>query len=104
MSSIDQRLGFGKPVEIKRRPPVALLPVHVAETRTDARRREPVTVLLRNGHMIKSAATSTRARSPRRRAAGAGLILGLPPSVHIYFAAALVDMRKCSRPDWMMAS
>jgi hypothetical protein len=46
------KLGFGKALETKARP-VALLPVHVAEGRTDARRGEPVTVLLRSGHMIK---------------------------------------------------
>ena len=32
---------------------VALLPVRVEETETEARRGEPVTVLLRSGHMIK---------------------------------------------------
>jgi hypothetical protein len=32
---------------------VAVLPVRVAESRSDARRGEPVTVLLRSGHMIK---------------------------------------------------
>jgi hypothetical protein len=32
---------------------VALLPVRVAESETGARRGEPVTVLLRSGHMIK---------------------------------------------------
>jgi hypothetical protein len=39
-----KKLGFGT---------VALLPVRVAEGRMDARRGEPVTVLLRSGHMIK---------------------------------------------------
>ena len=33
--------------------PVALLPVSVTEARADARRGEPVTVLLRSGHMLK---------------------------------------------------
>jgi hypothetical protein len=32
---------------------LALLPVRVAEARIEARRGEPVTVLLRSGHMIK---------------------------------------------------
>jgi hypothetical protein len=32
---------------------VALLPVRVTETRAESRRGEPVTVLLRSGHMIK---------------------------------------------------
>jgi len=30
-----------------------LLPVRVAEARVDGRRGEPVTVLLRSGHMLK---------------------------------------------------
>jgi hypothetical protein len=42
------KLGFGKAPETKARH-VALLPVHVGEGRTDARRGEPVTVLLRSG-------------------------------------------------------
>jgi hypothetical protein len=33
--------------------PVTLVPVRVAETEAGARRGEPVTVLLRSGHMIK---------------------------------------------------
>ncbi|HEX3343517.1 MAG TPA: hypothetical protein VHS09_03045 [Polyangiaceae bacterium] len=32
---------------------MALLPVRVAEARIDGRRGEPVTVLLRSGHMLK---------------------------------------------------
>ncbi len=32
---------------------LALLPVRVAESRMEARRGEPVTVLLRSGHMLK---------------------------------------------------
>ena len=36
-----------------KRQAVALLPVRVAEPETGARRGEPVTVLLRSGHMIK---------------------------------------------------
>jgi hypothetical protein len=32
---------------------LALLPVQVVESRADARRGEPVTVLLRSGHMLK---------------------------------------------------
>ena len=31
----------------------ALVPVHVTEARKEARRGEPVTVLLRSGHMLK---------------------------------------------------
>ena len=31
----------------------ALVPVRIVETRADARRGEPVTVLLRSGHMLK---------------------------------------------------
>jgi hypothetical protein len=31
----------------------ALVPIHVTEARADGRRGEPVTVLLRSGHMIK---------------------------------------------------
>ena len=46
------KLGFGKAAEIKSHA-VAMLPVRVAEARTDGRRGEPVTVLLRSGHMIK---------------------------------------------------
>ena len=47
-----KKLGFGTAADIKSRT-VALLPVRVAEARTDVRRGEPVTVLLRSGHMIK---------------------------------------------------
>jgi hypothetical protein len=36
----------------KERPP-ALVPVRVAESRGEGRRGEPVTVLLRSGHMLK---------------------------------------------------
>ena len=32
---------------------LAVLPVRITETRTEARRGEPVTVLLRSGHMLK---------------------------------------------------
>jgi hypothetical protein len=46
------KLGFGKSGDTRSRA-VAVLPVHVAEARTDTRRGEPVTVLLRSGHMIK---------------------------------------------------
>jgi hypothetical protein len=31
----------------------ALVPVHVTETRAEGRRGEPVTVLLRSGHILK---------------------------------------------------
>ena len=40
-----QKLGFDRAL--------ALLPVRVAEARVDGRRGEPVTVLLRSGHMLK---------------------------------------------------
>ena len=43
------KLGFSKVAN----PPPALVPVRVTETRAEARRGEPVTVLLRSGHMIK---------------------------------------------------
>ena len=46
-----QKLGFGAAPDKSRA--VALLPVCVAESETGARRGEPVTVLLRSGHMIK---------------------------------------------------
>jgi hypothetical protein len=46
-----QKLGFGTAADKRRA--VALLPVRVAESRREARRGEPVTVLLRSGHMIK---------------------------------------------------
>jgi hypothetical protein len=40
-----KKLGVGRAL--------ALLPVRVAEARVDGRRGEPVTVLLRSGHMLK---------------------------------------------------
>ena len=40
-----KKLGFDRAL--------ALLPVRVAEARIDGRRGEPVTVLLRSGHMLK---------------------------------------------------
>jgi hypothetical protein len=46
-----KKLGFGTAADKGRA--VALLPVRVAERETGARRGEPVTVLLRSGHMIK---------------------------------------------------
>ncbi len=46
-----KKLGFGAASEKSRT--VALVPVRVTEARMDARRGEPVTVLLRSGHMIK---------------------------------------------------
>jgi hypothetical protein len=46
-----QKLRFGATADKSRA--VALLPVRVAEPETGARRGEPVTVLLRSGHMIK---------------------------------------------------
>jgi len=46
-----QKLGFGAAADESRA--LALLPVRVAETRIDGRRGEPVTVLLRSGHMLK---------------------------------------------------
>ncbi len=46
-----RKLRFGA-AETKSRT-VALLPVRVEETRPEPRRGEPVTVLLRSGHMIK---------------------------------------------------
>jgi hypothetical protein len=45
-----KKLGFG--ASEKGRLP-ALLPVRITESRVDARRGEPVTVLLRSGHMLK---------------------------------------------------
>jgi hypothetical protein len=52
-------------------------------------------VLLRSGHMLKVGSRLRRERvCPRRSVAGAGSMLGLPPSVRIYFATELVDMRK----------
>ena len=55
---VPQRVHFWKKklrydvVEEKSRA-VALLPVRVTEARADARRGEPITVLLRSGHMLK---------------------------------------------------
>lgn len=55
---VPQRVHFWKKklrydaVEEKSRA-LALLPVRVTEARTDARRGEPITVLLRSGHMLK---------------------------------------------------
>ena len=46
-----QKLGFGAAGDKSQA--LALLPVRVAETRIDGRRGEPVTVLLRSGHMLK---------------------------------------------------
>ena len=46
-----KKLRFG--VVADRGRSVTLVPVHVAEPETGARRGEPVTVLLRSGHMIK---------------------------------------------------
>jgi hypothetical protein len=43
------KLGFNKAAN----PTPALVPVRITEPRTEARRGEPVTVLLRSGHMIK---------------------------------------------------
>lgn len=45
------KLRFGSATDKSRA--VALLPVRVTEPDTGARRGEPVTVLLRSGHMIK---------------------------------------------------
>ena len=47
-----KKLRFGAPVPAKR-PMVSLIPVQLAEAAADPRRGEPVTVLLRSGHMIK---------------------------------------------------
>ena len=46
-----RKLGFGSVAETTRG--LALLPVQIAERRVDGRRGEPVTVLLRSGHMLK---------------------------------------------------
>jgi hypothetical protein len=46
-----QKLGFGAAADERRG--LSLLPVRVAEARIDGRRGEPVTVLLRSGHMLK---------------------------------------------------
>ena len=46
-----KKLRFGAVADKSR--PVALLPVRVTETEAESRRGEPVTVLLRSGHMIK---------------------------------------------------
>jgi hypothetical protein len=43
------KLGFSKAAN----PVPALVPVRVTESRAEARRGEPVTVLLRSGHLIK---------------------------------------------------
>ena len=51
---VPQRLyWWKKKLGIKASRVPALVPVHVTETRTEARRGEPVTVLLRSGHMLK---------------------------------------------------
>jgi hypothetical protein len=47
-----QKLRFGAAAPVKSTPN-PLIPVRVAEHRADGRRGEPVTVLLRSGHMIK---------------------------------------------------
>lgn len=47
-----KKLRYDAVVEEKGRA-VALLPVRVTEVRADARRGEPITVLLRSGHMLK---------------------------------------------------
>jgi hypothetical protein len=47
-----KKLRFGVVVETKTRT-VALLPVRIGEAPSESRRGEPVTVLLRSGHMIK---------------------------------------------------
>lgn len=44
------KLGFSKAAS----PAPALIPVRVTEAQAEARRGEPVTVLLRSGHMIKA--------------------------------------------------
>jgi hypothetical protein len=46
-----KKLRFGTAADKSRA--FALLPVRVAESETGARRGEPVTVLLRSGHMVK---------------------------------------------------
>lgn len=46
-----RKLGIGVAADKSRA--LALLPVNVTEARTEARRGEPVTVLLRSGHMLK---------------------------------------------------
>jgi hypothetical protein len=46
-----KKLGFG--VVVDKGAPLALLPVRVTEARADVRRGEPVTVLLRSGHLLK---------------------------------------------------
>ena len=46
-----KKLRFGAAVDKSRA--VALVPVRIAESGTEVRRGEPVTVLLRSGHMIK---------------------------------------------------
>jgi hypothetical protein len=44
-----KKLGFGVVAARSK----ALVPVHVVESRSEPRRGEPVTVLLRSGHMLK---------------------------------------------------
>jgi hypothetical protein len=46
-----KKLGIG--AVAAKSPTVALLPVRIAEGRVEPRRGEPVTVLLRSGHMVK---------------------------------------------------
>jgi len=46
-----RKLGFGAVADKSRA--LALLPVRVTEARMEGRRGEPVTVLLRSGHMLK---------------------------------------------------
>jgi hypothetical protein len=46
-----KKLGFDAGAEKGK--PLALLPVQLAASRPEARRGEPVTVLLRSGHMLK---------------------------------------------------
>ncbi len=46
-----RKLGFDSATD--KGQPMALLPVRVTEGRAEARRGEPVTVLLRSGHMLK---------------------------------------------------
>jgi hypothetical protein len=51
---VPQRLyWWKKKLGIKASRVPSLVPVHVTEARMDARRGEPVTVLLRSGHMLK---------------------------------------------------
>ena len=46
-----RKLGFASAADTSQA--MALLPVRVTEGRVDGRRGEPVTVLLRSGHMLK---------------------------------------------------